>query len=181
MKRLNELDENELKQVFDKNNILKSELYDKQFEMQMDMQEDIGKYLMGSAEKYIRICDNYNSFYLKLVDGIKFLENINLENLKDYNITTDKEIKEYKKALNYYYHCNYGSDRFYDWEEKIENIAKGILKELERYLHEFEDIDEAEVFEMFVEDISEGVYRNYYIKDNDYIVYEDVAYTRKLA
>jgi hypothetical protein len=170
---LNELTDDELKKVWDKNSKLQEKVENDIYEDNMEMQyEDGNMFFSDEARKYFRIEDNYSSFYFRLTDGYKLMENLDLSDLEQYNIVTKQQISEYKKYKKYYYQCSYYSDRSNYWLDKIEELAKKILYEIERYLHEYENVDYSDAFNYFVDRID--IYEDYYITStDDYIAYSD--------
>ena len=185
MKRyLKELSQEELIKVYEVNRKLQEELFTSVYEDNMYSQEYDGKWLLPKeVDNCYKYHDHYNSFYLTLneYEGVNFLKNINFKELKDYSVASEEDEKLYKKILNYFNHCNYYSDAYLDNLEKLDNLASKILKNIEEYLHEFEDISEDDIITAWTDEYYQERYENCYILDESYMLYEDVSYTRKLA
>lgn len=180
------LKKEEKEKIIENNEKLQNEIYDILYEDNMNYQYELGEILLNDKEnkKNYKICDNYTSFYLKILNGTKFLENIHFDELKNYfNLEDIKQIenieKKYKKNLKYYNNCNYGSDNFYKYEENIENLAIELLKIIETNLHEYENICFEDVKQYFIDDINEYWQNCYILNKKDFVLYEDIKQIKK--
>lgn len=189
MKRyyLKDLKNDELIKIFNNNEKLKNQIIDSYYEDQMYWQSEYYNILLNYKDNKsnFNYNDYYTSFYLTIKDGLKFLENINFNEIKDYfNIEDiekiDKIEKKYKKELNYINRCNYYSDNFYKHNEIIDQLASDLLKIIENELHKFENYDFKDIEIFFIDEIKENTYyENYYIKNKkDFIVYEKICYEK---
>ena len=184
MKRyLKDLSAEELTKVFENNQKLREEIYSDVYEANMYMQEETGNELLSKeAMKCYDFHDHYNSFFLRLKDGYgyKLLENLNFKTLQDYSVATLEDEKLYHRLLNYYNHCNYNSDAYYDNIEKLDALAIELLSNIEELLHEYEDVTEDDALTAWLDEYFQERYADYYIDEN-YILFEDVQFTRCLA
>lgn len=176
------LSEKEKIKVLENNQKLKNEIFEIVYQDNMDYQLELGNIMLNHEKNKNNydIKDYYTSFFLTITNGIKFLENINFKDVKDYISEKDlQEVnrieKEYKKELYYYNKCNYYSDNFYKHEEKIENLAKKLLKIIENELHSLEDITDTDIQEYFLEDINDYWQGCYILNKKDFIMYEDIS------
>lgn len=179
------LKEKEKIKILEKNEKLQNEIYEILYENNMNYQYELDKILLNyeKNKNNFEICDNYSSFYLKIKNGIKFLENINFKDMKDYIFEKDlQEInqieKEYKKELHYYNKCNYYSDNFYKHEEKIEELAEKLAEIIENTLHSLEEVTKEEMQEYFLENINKYWNDCYIVNKNDFIMYENITYIK---
>lgn len=106
-KYLKNMNEEELKKVFDTSEKIQNKEYEATMQMNMDYQEELGGIFFGKGwSNYIKMYDNYSSFYLRIIDSTSFFENL-AEDVTDYlsqeNATRFKEI--YKKAKKFYTKC----------------------------------------------------------------------------
>lgn len=183
---IKELNEEELKKVFENNKQIQQISFEKAYEDNMFWQEELGNIFFGKTFfEYLEIRDNYSSFYLKIKNPVKLFENLSLSN-KDYLQTEEsqKYIKYYKQAkkyYNYYNNCNYESDNFYKNFELLENTLIKIVAILEKELHLLEDVSEEDALTSFIYDVTENDFLEsaYILNKQDFVLYEDVSYTKK--
>lgn len=183
---IKELNEEELKKVFKNNKQIQQISFEKAYEDNMFWQEELGNIFFGKTFfEYLEIRDNYSSFYLKIKNPVKLFENLSLSN-KDYLQTEEsqKYIKYYKQAkkyYNYYNNCNYESDNFYKNFELLENTLIKIVAILEKELHLLEDVSEEDALTSFIYDVTENDFLEsaYILNKQDFVLYEDVSYTKK--
>lgn len=178
---LKDIKENEelLKEIFNNNEKLKEDCYKDTYELSMEQQLEFGELCLGKDyHNYIDIRDNYSSFYLVLRNGTKLIENID----KDYLNTEEEEL--YNKAIKILEKMNNEtmySDKYYEYEDKLDNITKELLELIEKDLHGYENIDDEQVIENFIFQLQNNyVYEDlyYYEDDKNYNLYEDISYTK---
>lgn len=112
------------------------------------------------------------------MNGYNFLNNMNFNDLHDYSIVTDNTIEECKKYMKYYEDYDYSiEDNEHEInidtiQDKLDELAKKVLSGIEKYLHEYEDVDYSDAFDRFYEDV-DYYYEDYYIIDDTYKAYRD--------
>jgi hypothetical protein len=173
-KYLKDMDEEELKKLFENIEEFKKNIYDICYQNNMDYQEELGNIFFGDKwNRYIDIFDHYTSFFLRIKNAIEFFENLGVEN-SDYLNTKDATeykvlYKEAKKHYNNFNKCNYASNNYYKNEELLENTCKQILRILEEELHKLENITKEEAKDTFLFEVLENeMYYDCYILNNDY-------------
>lgn len=186
MKKLDELTEDELELVFNKNEKLQAELYEHCYEDNMDFQQEVGEALLDYKSDSFSIEDYYSSFYLKLKDGEKFLKTTNLRLAVEYNCITLEDRNEAERLLDKYYNTTpFNTENYEDVDnitlQEIDVLAEKIMKKIEKYLHTFEDLDGADVMQRFIDCEYEYYADNDCYVDDNYIMYGDVAYTKCYA
>ena len=186
-KYLKNMNEEELKKVFDTSEKIQNKEYEATMQINMDYQEELGDIFFGKGwSNYIKMYDNYNSFYLRIIDSTSFFENL-AEDVTDYlsqeNATRFKEI--YKKAKKFYTNinsrCVYGSDKYYENYEKFEEECKKLLEILECELHTLENVEYGQALDTFYTDVMyNNIFDEFYIIDEDYTkVFEHVDYVKE--
>lgn len=177
---LKELKDEEIEKILKNNNKFENIIFNDFYEDQMDAQYYESMELLKDVQQYYRYYDNYNSFYFRITDGLKFIENIDFHTLKGYCLDVEELEKESKKELNILNKCNFGSDKYYDHIEKIEILAQKILDLIEKELHTYENYDFSDIFDYLLNNID--LYENYYIKNKkDFKVYEKINYEKEIA
>lgn len=172
-----DLTDEELKKVWDANEKLRNATFEQMYEDSMEWQLEVSRMFLDNVGDCYRYYDNYSSFFFRLVDdkGYKFLSNMDYGNLHDYSIVDDKTIEECKKYLKLYEEFDYSlaeDDTIVDgYLEKIDELAKQVLAGIEKYLHEFEDVDYSNAFENWAEEIDASC--DLYIIDDTYKAYAD--------
>ena len=173
-----------LKKVFDSNERLKQQLYEDSYDLSMEQQLEFGELCLGKDHsKYIDLHEHYSSFFLTLKDSEKFILNID----KDY--LSVEENKLYEKALKKLEKRDskeYGSEQYYKLDAELDDISEELLKLIEKDLHDYENVDEEQVFEDFMFNLNNNYsYEDlYYLEDltsekeTNYNLYEDINYTR---
>lgn len=181
-KYLNELNQEELTKIIENNESIKTLIFNTCYEDNMYWQEERAKDFFGNNwSKYINYHYSYNTFYLTIKNAIEFFENLSNNNYQYLKIEdSNVYIKLYNEAKKYYNNikkCNYQSDKYFENEEKLENICEDILQILEKELHSFENISTEDVQEQFFLDVTENnCYNDFYIIDNNLnIVYQDIT------
>ena len=186
-KYLKNMNKEELKKVFDTSVKIQNKEYEATMQMNMDYQEELGVIFFGKGwSNYIKMYNNYNSFYLRIIDSTSFFENLT-EDVTDYLSQEDaKYFKEiYKKAKKFYTNinsrCVYGSDKYYENYEKFEEECKKLLEILEDELHKLESVDYEQAFDTFCTDVMDNnIFDEFYIIDEDYTkVFEHVDYVKE--
>lgn len=181
-KFVKDLTDEELEKVFQKNSKLQEKMWDALQEEKMEMQKDEGECLLDYKSNSFSIEDNYSSFYLKLRDGKKFLETTDLKEAVEYGCITEEDKKKAEELLDKYYNTTpFNTENYEEVDditlEEIDKLATKILKAIEDRLHCYEDTCEEEVIDYFLDATNNFVFEDCYIDDN-YIMYEDVAYTK---
>ena len=186
MKTINNLTNEELEQVWNTNEELRGMVYDALYEDNMNAQIEEADYLLDAKNnKGYSVEDYYNSFYLKLRDGYKFLINCNLKNILDARLITQQEFEDASKLIDEYENITpFTYEDYHEVEEqalqKIDELAKEVLKRVEKRLHEYEDVTEEDAKLYFIENID--WFDGCYIKENEgYKLYKDIAYTKCYA
>ena len=155
-------------------NILQNDLYDNN----MELQYIESNYIMNEdALNAIEYHDHYNSFFYTLKDWRKFYQNINYIFLSDEaNEKADKITKNIDKmdALPEY------NDEYYKLDKKCEELTKEILKEIENYLHTYEEYPSEDDAIQYADEMEQ--LEEYYIEERedgttDGVIRKDIAYT----
>ena len=180
---LEDLTNEELEKVWKANEKLQMSVYDSVYEDNMDAQQREGETLIPT--KYVEICDNYSSFYLRLrsedcQNGYKFFNNVDLKEYTWRGMLTEQEVAEIKDLMQKYEKAyNEDTDNYdicSEYEDKLTDKAKELIKRVEDDLHCYEDISENDLLDYFFENTD--LYNDCYIKNKeDYKLYRDVAYT----
>ena len=172
-----ELTEDEAKKVWDANEKLRQNYYETMYEDNMEQQLRDGKMFLDNVQDCYRYHDSYNSFFFTLEEfkGYKFLSNINLIDLRDYSIVDIDTILDCHKYVKLYEEYDYSKeDNEHDIDEivdKLDELAKQVLEGIEKYLHEYEDIDYSCAFDDWYEHLDYCC--DLYIKDDSYKAYCD--------
>lgn len=150
-----------LEQLLENNDTLGQVVFDRTYNMCMELQNEEFDNLFGNNwQKYINFREHYSSFYLILKDYEQFLDNLD----KDYLC---------KIGLDLYDEILKETD-----EEIKESKSIALLKVCEEQLKEYENINNDNILEYFIEHIED--YSNlYYIENEDLTLYEDISYTKK--
>lgn len=177
-KYINELETEKRNYIIKLNKKLADQLQADLYESQMEMQYIDSKNIMtDDALKAIEYHDNYSSFFYTLKDWRRFITGI------DAGYLTDEAHDVYNyimKKLDVLDSMNIYSDNYYNLEEHLEEKTKIILKDIEDFLHTYEnypDLDEAIQYAEEMDQLD-----NYYIEINedgtsDNVIKLDVAYT----
>lgn len=184
MKRyIKDFKEDELLKLLDENKTLQEHLEQDFYEDQMRWQGDEFEYIFGKDKwNYIDLKDHYNSFYLILKD-YRVIDEINKDYLNEDNIKLYNIAKDEYQAFISDDNIEYGSDEYYDKEEKLEKLAKDLIKGIEDQLHKLEkwysysrEDEKVELIDFYLNCYCINVFENseYYILDDDFSkVYED--------
>lgn len=164
-----------LEKLLFNNNELKEEVYNKCCDDNMFFQEEFGNLCLGNDWcKYIKLYDNYSSFYLRITNYSNFIENID----KDY--LSNEELELYKKAIELKTKID---NLYYDDEDvytdEFEKKCDKLLGLIEKDLHKYEDyICDDDLLEYFTDIcmINNWYDDLYYYKNKfDYILFEDIT------
>lgn len=186
-KYIKDMTKEELKQIFHNIESIRTTMWDWKFEENMEQQQEYANIFFGKEwHKYINYHDYYSSFYLRLKDATQFFENITECNADYLSVEDSKKYLElYKQARKYYNImekvCNFGTDKYYDNEEKLLETCEKILELFEKELHSLEDIDLEELEDYFIFQVEEnGCFSDCYIENNDYTkLYEYIEYIKE--
>lgn len=181
-KYFKELNDKEKEKILEKNNKLFNELSNYIYEDNMYCQSEEIEYLFGKDwHRYIAYYDNYSSFYLSLKNWEKFIDNLD----RDYLTTEGIELYDYiinkKSILD---NMEWGTDNYYNLEEHLENKSQELLDICENMLHDYENYpDFEECYNYLLGTTYDDILENCYIiiddkGSTDYILYEDIAYTK---
>lgn len=175
---INDLDTEKRNNLIKKNekliNKLRADLYDNN----MDLQYIDSQMIMNNeAIKAIRYHDHYNSFFYTLEDWRKFYQNIDYGYLsEEANKKADKITKNIDKmdALEY---CD---EEYYQLDKECEELTKEILKEIENYLHTYEEYPSEDDAIQYADEMEQ--LEGYYIEEHedgfcDGVIRLDIAYT----
>lgn len=179
-KYFNELHQEEIRKVLEKNELLFNELSQYLYEDKMYWQEEDADNMFGKNwNRYINFKDNYNSFYLRIIDWEEFINNLDKDYLTQEGIDLYNYIQDKKEILN---NMELYSENYYNLEEHLEEKSQELLDICEYMLHEYEkypDFDECYNYIVDNLDLYEDCYINVDKKGNtDYILYQDIAYTK---
>lgn len=151
MKKLQELKEDELKNLLKNNDGVSQLVYDKVYEDAMEQQSFEYDEIFGENNKTISWHSNYYSFYLRLEDAERFVGNI-----KDIDYFTADNLTLYDNAKKL---ADEWEDMTYDEQQdnddlynRLKDACEKLLAGIEEQLHEFEKgISEEEMLEYAVE------------------------------
>lgn len=175
---INELETDKRNELIKKNskliNILQRDLYDNNMELQYIESKDI---MNDEAMNAIRYHDHYSSFFYTLEDWRKFYQNIDYCYLSDEAGEKAKKIDENidkMDALPEY------DDKYYELDEKCEELTKEILKEIENILHTYEEYPNENEAIQYADEMEQ--LEGYYIEEredgtSDGVIRKDISYT----
>ena len=179
-KYFNELNQEEIRKVLEKNETLFDELSQQLYEDKMYCQEKEGNSIFGNNwYKYIDYNDNYSSFYLRLKDWEEFIDNLDKDYIPQEGIDLYNYIQNKKAVLN---NMELGTDNYYNLEEHLEKKSQELLDICENMLHSYENYPNfEEVYDYTLDNFY--LYENCYINvdkkgNTDYILYQDIKYTK---
>jgi hypothetical protein len=182
-KTLNTLTCEELKKVWNTNEKIRNEYYEYIYSRNNDLLEEELQNLLGESKSTYEIRDNYNSFYIKVTDGIRFITSLDFKGLLERNIVAESLVSYYKRLYNDWYCADCWSSLYAFCEEKLIKLADKVASKIEEYLHEIENnipLEKNACID-WIEEIQEEIlnYEDVYITDNTYIAYSD--YTKCYA
>lgn len=175
---IKDLPEEKRNELIKKNSKLINQLQSDLYESNLEMQYIDSKNIMNDeALKAIEYHNNYSSFFYTLINWRKFIENIDRDYLSADVLDTYKEINDGIEKLDTF---DVYDDNYYDLDAKLEEKTKIILKDVENYLHNYEeypDEDDAIQYADEMEQLNE-----YYIEQredgtSDGVIRKDVSYT----
>lgn len=179
-KYFNELNQEEIRKVLEKNEQLFDELSQYLYEDKMYCQENQSDYMFGKNwGSYIYFEDCYSSFYLRIKDWKEFINNLDKDYLTQEGIDLYNYIQDKKEILN---NMELYSENYYNLEEHLEKKSQELLDICENMLHSYENYPNfEEVYDYILDNFY--LYENCYIKvdkkgNTDYILYKDIAYTK---
>lgn len=181
-KYIKDMNSDELELVYNNNDKLQKELFERVYEDNMDAQLYEYEYLIPKeAHDYYRYHDYYNSFFFTLneYEGYNFLHCLDFKILKEYDVATSDDEKLFKKLENYFNHCNYNSDAFYTNLEKLDVLATKILKNIEELLKQYENVDDSDILTFWLDEYGHECYNDCYIIDDSYKLFEEISYTKE--
>ena len=181
-KYFNKLNQEEIRKVLEKNEKLFDELSQHLYEDKMYWQKEDSENMLGKNwHKYIDYYDNYSSFYLSLKNWEMFINNLD----RDYLTTEGTELYDYiMNKKNILDNMEWGTDNYYNLEEHLEKKSHELLDICESMLHEYENYpDFEECYNYLLGTTYDDTLENCYIiiddkGSTDYILYEDIAYTK---
>jgi hypothetical protein len=180
-KYFKDLDTDKKLEIILNNNDLNELVSQDYYEYNMQMQEEEGELMFGKdSHKYIEIRGNYDSFYLRLLNWQKFIENLDKDYLCSKGIDLYNNIIELKKEYESI-DISEEEERFDILEEELEAKCRELLEICENQLHEYEQYNEEDLKEFVRFNLEENdLFSDFYIIDNDYSkVYSDYTKTYK--
>lgn len=173
---LKDMEYEDLKKLIENNKEFIEEHADRLYEDNMFWQEEEGNNMFGNDwYKYIELRDNYDSFYLRLRDWNKFIDNLDSDYLCNKGIELYNYIMEKKKIFD---SMEPYTDRYDNLEEHLENKCEELLEICEGQLHEYEKYpSEDEIVDAII-DCEWYLEREYYTDENMKKICYDVAYTK---
>lgn len=174
---INELETEKRNYIIKLNKKLVNQLQEELYESQMDQQYEASKIIMNDdALKAIDYHDNYNSFFYTLNNWRKFVVNIDADYLtEDARVIYDNIIKRIEELDN-----EEDSEKYYKLDDELETETKKVLKDVENYLHDFEDYPSEDDAIQYADEMEH--LENYYIQEyedgtSDNVIRLDIAYT----
>lgn len=175
---INELETEKRNELIKKNskliNKLQAYLYDSNMEMQYIDSQNI---MNDEALRSIEYHDNYNSFFYTLKDWRKFITNIEPDYLSEEARKTADII--YKK-IDILDGMDPWSNNYYNLDAWLEKQTKKVLKDIEDYLHSYEEYPEEDEAIQYADEMDQ--LNDYYIEvredgTSDNVIRLDIAYT----
>lgn len=177
IRMLKDLEIEELKKILFKNDRMLEQISQRISEDLLEQQAEEANLLFGNNHHlWIDIKSHYTSFFLRLKDWEKFIDNLDVEHLNGPGIEKYNEIL---KDIEEWYQSNFtiGIESNEDLEEKIEQKCEELLLICEKILHEYEETPTSEdILDYFVN--NEIEFNDYYVDNND-VICLDIAYTKK--
>lgn len=174
---INELETEKRNELIKKNQKLINKLQADLYESNMDMQYIDSKNIMNDeALRPIEYHDNYNSFFYTLENWRKFIVNIDA----DYLNETKKIYNHIMDKLETLDNMNPYSEQYDNLEEHLEEETKKVLKEIEDYLHGYEEYPSEDDAIQYADEMN--WLEEYYIEERDDgttdgVIRQDIAYT----
>jgi hypothetical protein len=175
---INDLEENKRNELIKKNSKLLNKLQGDLYESNMEMQYIDSKNIMDDeALRSIEYHDNYNSFFYTLKDWRKFIINIDVNYLSE----EAKKIADiiYKK-IDILDGMDPWSENYYNLDAWLETQTKKVLKDVEEYLHSYEEYPEEDEAIKYADEMDQ--LDEYYIEERedgstDGVIRKDIAFT----
>lgn len=175
---INELETEERNKIIKMNQKLIHLLQEDLYESNMELQYIESKNIMNDeALKAIDYHNNYNSFFYTLRDWRKFVINIDTDYLSDEARKTADII--YKK-IDVLDSMDPYSENYDNLNEWLESQAKKVLKDVEDYLHSYEETPSEDEAIQYADEMD--WLDDYYIEiredgSTDNVIRKDIAYT----
>lgn len=175
---LTEMETEKRNKLIEKNkkliNMLVNNLYeDNCFRMELETNDILGK----DWHQYIDYHDNYSSFYLRVKDWRKFIENVDADYLNNDAFSMYKLINEKIKQSD---DVDYYSTTYDVLIEEIDEGCSFILDNIEEDLHMYEKIPSEDDAIQYADEMEQ--LNDYYIEIHDDgfcdgVIRKDIAYT----
>lgn len=175
---INELETERRNNLIIKNEKLLNILCEDFIDMLGRQQEEAECCIMNKdALNAIEYHDHYNSFFYTLKDWEKFYDNIDYSYLSDDASARHDKIRKNVEKMDALPEYN---DEYYKLDEECEELAKEILKEIEDYLHTYEEYPSEDDAIQYADEMEQ--LEEYYIEERedgttDGVIRKDVAYT----
>ena len=175
---INELETEKRNELIKKNQKLINKLQADLYESNMDMQYIDSKNIMNDkALESIEYHDNYNSFFYTLKDWRKFITNIDSVYLSEEASEIYKHIMDKIETLD---NMDPYSENYYNLDAHLEEETKKVLKDIEDYLHGYEDYPSEDDAIQYADEMEQ--LEDYYIEEHedgttDGVIRQDIAYT----
>lgn len=167
------------------NEDIRNVLAERYYEDLMWQQQEEGELMLGKDyHKYIDIEDNYNSFFFRLRDRDKFLDNLDKDYLTQEGIDlydeTYKLYEEYNNMSMYDDADEEQEERYNGLDLKLDDNCEKLLDICENILHGYENYTDEDLKWFINDEIEFNHYGKelYILGDDTSKVYEDVSYTR---
>jgi len=175
---LNELETEKRNKLIKNNTKLINQLESDLYESNIEMQYIGSKNIMGDdALRAIEYHDNYNSFFYTLIDWRKFITNIDINYLSE---EAQKIANIIYKKIDILDAIDPWSDNYYNLDAWLEKQTKKVLKNIEDYLHTYEEYPSEDDAIEYADDTDR--LEDYYIEEredgtNDGVIRQDIYYT----
>lgn len=179
-KYFKDLNQEEIRKVLEKNELLFDELSQHIYEDKMYCQEKEADHMFGEKwGSYIYFGDHYSSFYLRIKDWKEFINNLDKDYLTQEGIDLYNYIQDKKEIFN---NMELYSENYYNLDDHLYKKSQELLEICENILHDYErypDFDEC--YDYIVNNLD--LYEDCYIKidkkgKTDHILYKDISYTK---
>ena len=174
---INELETEKRNELIKNNSKLTEQLQGDLYESNMEMQYIDSKNIMDdNALRAIEYHDNYNSFFYTLIDWRKFITNIDINYLSEY---AQKIANIIYKKIDILDAMDPWSDNYYNLDAWLETQTKKVLKDIEDYLHRYEEYPSEEDAIEYADEMDR--LEDYYIEERedgstDGVIRKDISY-----
>ena len=178
---LRELNQDELKRVFENNNKLQVEVIEDIEESEMFWISEYLDPIKKSLSDWSIGFHNHN--YIKIKDTRLFLEGLELiqESFELLRGSLTEEIKKVIEKLNVLYDMDYNNRNYHNLEDWIDNKVECLANELVKSFNSLTDYNSGDIESYFLDFyVEERMHKDFYI-DRDFILYQDVAYTKSYS